>query len=86
MKVLSKFSMKISTDVIFLDVTLFLNMNPHKSYNDESCHSYTLPKEVHNYINHVTHPLSSVPISTFSPEINNFCYIKKYKYRLYFNP
>ena len=38
-----------------------------------------------NCINHVTHPLSSADISIFSPEINKFCYIKKYTYRLEFD-
>ena len=36
-------------------------------------------------MNHVTHPLSSTDISIFSPEISRFCYVKKYKYRLYFD-
>ena len=31
------------------------------------------------------HPMSFGDISIFSPEIINFCYIKKYKYRLHFN-
>ena len=35
------------------------------------------------YMNHVTHPWSSADISIFSPEISKFCYIKKYRYRLY---
>ena len=29
--------------------------------------------------------LSSADVSIFSPEISNFCYIKKYRYRLGFN-
>ena len=33
----------------------------------------------------MTHHLSSRNISIFSPEIRNFCYIKKYRYRLRFN-
>ena len=33
----------------------------------------------------MAHPLNSVDISIFSPEISNFCYIKKYRYRLKFN-
>ena len=37
------------------------------------------------YINHVTHTISSADISIFSPEISNFCYTKKYRYRFYFN-
>ena len=36
-------------------------------------------------MNHVTHPLSSVDISIYSPEISKFCYIKKYRYRLHFD-
>ena len=37
------------------------------------------------YINHVTHPLISADISIFSPETDNFGYIKKCRYRLHFN-
>ena len=33
----------------------------------------------------MTHPLSSADIRIFSPEISKFCYIKKYRYRLYFD-
>ena len=29
--------------------------------------------------------MSSAEISIFLPEINNFCYIKKYRYRLHFD-
>ena len=36
-------------------------------------------------MNHVTHPLSSVDIGIFSPEISKFCCIKKYRYRLHFD-
>ena len=43
-------------------------------------------KKIKKYINHVTHALSSADISIFSSEISNFCYIKKYRYRLHFNP
>ena len=35
-------------------------------------------------MNHVKHPLSPAGINIFSSEICNFCYIKKYKYRLHF--
>ena len=35
-------------------------------------------------MNHVKHPLSPAGIDIFSSEICNFCYIKKYKYRLHF--
>ena len=37
------------------------------------------------YMNHVTYPLSSADISSFSQEINKFSYIKKYRYRLHFD-
>ena len=59
----------------------------HISYNDETWHSYALPKDpkIKNKKNHETHPLSSADIGIFSPEISNFCYIKKYRYRLHFN-
>ena len=33
----------------------------------------------------MTQPLSSDDISTFLPEICNFCETKKYNYRLHFN-
>ena len=42
-------------------------------------------QKIYKYINHVTHPLSSADISIFSQEISKFCYIKKYRYRLYFD-
>ena len=35
-------------------------------------------------INHMTHPSKFAGISIFSPGISNFCYIKKYRYRLHF--
>ena len=55
-------------------------------YNDETWHSYTLPKEnPKKCINHVTHSLGSADISIFSPKISKFCYIKKYTYRLDFD-
>ena len=41
-------------------------------------------KKIQKYINHVTHPLSSADISILLPEFGKFCYIKKYRYRLYF--
>ena len=47
--------------------------------------SYALPKADPKNINYATHPLSSADVSIFSPEISNFCYIKKYRYRLHFN-
>ena len=47
--------------------------------------SYTVPKEDPKNMNHVTHILISADISIFSLEINKFCYIKKYKYRLHFD-
>ena len=36
-------------------------------------------------MNHVTHPMSPVDTSNFSPEINKFCYIKKCMYRWHFD-
>ena len=56
--------------------------------NDETWHSYTLPKKEDPKnipMNYLTHPLSSADITIFSPEISKFCYIKKYRYRLYFD-
>ena len=52
----------------------------HISYNDETWQTYTLPRK-----NHVTHSFSSADISIFIPEIRKFCYIEKYRYRLYSN-
>ena len=50
------------------------------------CHIYPMKLgTIIKYINHVTHLLSSVTSSFFSPKISNFCYIKKYRYKLYFN-
>ena len=46
---------------------------------------YLTQRRSKNYMNHVTHHLSSADISIFSPEISKFCYIKKYIYRLYFD-
>ena len=42
-------------------------------------------KKIQKYINHVAHLLSSADTSIFSPKISNFCYIRKYSYRLHFN-
>ena len=36
-------------------------------------------------MNHVTHPLTSAYINTYSLEISKICYIKKDRYRLYFS-
>ena len=43
------------------------------------------PKRFKKHVNHVIHPLRSADISISSPEISKFCYIKKYRYRLYFD-
>ena len=48
-------------------------------------YSYTTPKEDVKNINHVTHRISSADISSFSPEISKFCYVKKYRYKLHFD-
>ena len=50
------------------------------SYNDETWHSYTLPKEDPKIIWILWHS----PWSIFSPEIKTFCYVKKYRYRFDF--
>ena len=42
-------------------------------------------KKIQKYIYYVTHLLSSADIIIFSPEISNFCYIKKHRWRLHFN-
>ena len=42
-------------------------------------------KKIEKYMNHVTHPLTLADISIFSPEISQFCYFKKYRYRLHFS-
>ena len=59
------------------------------------CHTYptmmelgtVIPysKKIQKNMNHVIHPLSSADIGIFSSEISKFCYIKKYRYRLYFD-
>ena len=41
-------------------------------------------QKIKKYINHVMRLLNSANISIFLPEISNFCYIKKYRYRLQF--
>ena len=46
---------------------------------------YLTQRRSKKYMNHVTHPFSSADISIFSPEISKICYIKKYRYRLYFD-
>ena len=53
------------------------------SYNDETSHSYTLPKEVPKTIWITRQTLCSADISIFLPEISKFCHIKKYKYRFH---
>ena len=40
-------------------------------------------KKMQKCMNHVIHPLISADIRIFLPEISKFCYIKKYRYRLY---
>ena len=59
------------------------------------CHTYptmmelgtVIPysKKIQKNMNDVTHPLSSADIGIFSLEISRFCYIKKYRYGLYFD-
>ena len=54
-------------------------------YNDETWQLYFTLRRSKKYKNHLTHPLTSANISIFSPELTKFCYIKKYRYRLYFS-
>ena len=59
------------------------------------CHTYptimelgtVIPylKNIQKILNHVTHFLSSLDISISSAEISRFCFIKKNRYRLYFD-
>ena len=67
-----------------------------KSPLPKTCHTYStmmklgtfityLKKIQKKYVTHVTRPLISTDISIFSLEISNFCYIKKYRYRLHFD-
>ena len=42
-------------------------------------------KKIQKYLNHVTHSLRSPNICIFTSEIRKFCYIKKCRYRLYFD-
>ena len=47
---------------------------------------YLTQRRSKNYMDHMTHPLSSAEISSiFSSEISKFCFIKKYRYRLHFD-
>ena len=57
----------------------------HVSYNYETWHSYTLPKEDSENVTWYT-PGVLLTSAFFSLETSNFCYIKKYRYRLHFNP
>ena len=41
------------------------------------------PEKIQNFLNYVTDILRSPDISIFSPENSKFCYIKKYRCRLY---
>ena len=52
------------------------------SYNDETQYNCALSKKTQKYVNHDRHPMSSIDISIFSPEISNFYYIKKCRYSL----
>ena len=57
----------------------------HISYKDETWHSYILPKEdpENRWITWYT--LWVLLTQHFSSEISKSCYIRKYKYRLYFD-
>ena len=75
---LSKTFENMCLEMYELDTDLF--------YNDETWHSYiVLEVDKKIYVSHVALVLSSADISIISPETSNFCFIKKYKYRLHFN-
>ena len=57
----------------------------HISYNDETWQLYLTQRRSKKYMSYVTYSLSSADISIFSPGIDKFSYIKKYRYRLHFN-
>ena len=42
-------------------------------------------KKIRKYMNHMTHPLCSAGISSFTPEVSKFCCIKKCRNILYFD-
>ena len=42
-------------------------------------------KQIQKYKNHKIHFFSTADITIYSAEITNFCYTKKYRYRLHFN-
>ena len=50
-------------------------------YSNETWRKYLESK----HLKLMTHYLSSADISIFSPKISNFRYMKKYRYRFYFN-
>ena len=53
----------------------------HMSHNNETWHSYTLPKNIWIMWHALCVPLT---LAFFLPEISKFCYIKKYRYKLHF--
>ena len=56
----------------------------HEWRGNENWHSHTLPKEDPKNIWITWHTAWVLLISAFFQEISKFCYIKKYRYRLYF--
>ena len=57
----------------------------HISYNDETWHSCTLPKEDQKNIKIMLHTSLVLLPSAFLTRNKHHCYIKKYKHRLHFN-
>ena len=59
------------------------------------CHTYptmmkldtviSCPKKIQKIYESRDTPLEFADVSIFSPEISKFCYLKKYRYRLYFD-
>ena len=43
------------------------------------------PKKIQKIYESRDTPLEFADVSIFSPEISKFCYLKKYRYRLYFD-
>ena len=55
----------------------------HISYN--LAQIYLTYRNSKKHINHMTHPLTFADITIFLWKSVNFCYIKKYRYRLHFD-
>ena len=54
------------------------------SYNNETWHTYTLPREDPKTRNHMTHPLSSADISIFQQKSATFVILRNIDKDFYF--